>query len=202
MNTVQPRIYVACLASYNNGRLHGDFIDATTEVDDMQEEIATMLAASPFPNTMVDCPACKGDGCTACKDTGEIASAEEWAIHDHEGLGSVGENDSLDAIALRVGVIDLAETIGVPAEVCLAVMSDFSWKTLDDAESHLQDAYCGQAETWADYAEDFHRDTGSEIPDWLEGHIDWESFGRDLELGGELSAYDHAGTMYLFNNQA
>ena len=27
-----PRIYVACLAAYNNGRLHGRWIDATTRI--------------------------------------------------------------------------------------------------------------------------------------------------------------------------
>jgi antirestriction protein len=27
--TTEPRIYVACLAAYNNGNLHGAWIDAT-----------------------------------------------------------------------------------------------------------------------------------------------------------------------------
>ena len=57
-----PRIYAACLAAYNNGRLHGRWIDATQEPDDIQAEISEMLAASP------------------------ITDAEEWAIHDYEGF--------------------------------------------------------------------------------------------------------------------
>ena len=51
-----PRIYVACLAAYNNGCLHGRWIDATTP-DEIMDEVRAMLAASPLPG------------------------AEEWAIH-------------------------------------------------------------------------------------------------------------------------
>ena len=39
-----PRIYVACLAAYNNGYLHGAWIDADQDVDEIRDEIATMLA--------------------------------------------------------------------------------------------------------------------------------------------------------------
>ena len=34
----QPRIYVACLAAYNNGCLHGRWIDATTP-DEIRREV-------------------------------------------------------------------------------------------------------------------------------------------------------------------
>jgi len=53
-----PRIYVACLASYNNGVLHGAWIDAVQDADALQAEVATMLRASPYPNVTVDCPNC------------------------------------------------------------------------------------------------------------------------------------------------
>ena len=51
------RIYVACLASYNNGILHGRWIDVTDE-DAIWSEVQAMLKASPLD---------------------EIC--EEWAIH-------------------------------------------------------------------------------------------------------------------------
>jgi len=57
-----PKIYVACLAAYNNGILHGQWIDANQEVDDIHEEIKKILRASPIPG------------------------AEEFAIHDYEGF--------------------------------------------------------------------------------------------------------------------
>jgi Antirestriction protein (ArdA) len=41
------RIYVADLAAYNEGFLHGVWIDATSEVSDTQDEINKLLASSP-----------------------------------------------------------------------------------------------------------------------------------------------------------
>jgi antirestriction protein len=63
MKTTELRIYVACLAAYNNGHLHGQWIDATQDSDSLHEEVRKILAASPIKN------------------------AEEWAIHDNEGFG-------------------------------------------------------------------------------------------------------------------
>ena len=56
------RIYVADLAAYNAGHLHGVWIDATLELGDIQEQVDAMLATSP------------------------VEGAEEYAIHDVEGV--------------------------------------------------------------------------------------------------------------------
>jgi len=58
------RIYVACLAAYNNGKLHGVWINACLDIDEIQEQVNEMLAFSPEED------------------------AEEWAVHDYEGSGS------------------------------------------------------------------------------------------------------------------
>ena len=47
------KLYAACLASYNNGVLHGRWIDASSDVDAMQEEVSAMLRESRFPNVTV-----------------------------------------------------------------------------------------------------------------------------------------------------
>ncbi|NII10295.1 antirestriction protein ArdA [Oleiagrimonas sp. C23AA] len=57
-----PRIYVACLAAYNNGYLHGTWIDAHQDAGGIRDEIAAMLARSP------------------------IKDAKEYAIRDYEGV--------------------------------------------------------------------------------------------------------------------
>jgi antirestriction protein len=75
----RPRIYVACLAAYNSGFLHGRWIAATTP-DEVQAEVRAMLAESPVPE------------------------AEEWAIHDHEGF----EDVSVPEYASFESVCDLA----------------------------------------------------------------------------------------------
>lgn len=41
----RPRIYVACLAAYNNGILHGAWIDADQEPWAIWDAIRAMLAA-------------------------------------------------------------------------------------------------------------------------------------------------------------
>ena len=48
MSKLNPRIYVACLAAYNNGYLHGEWIDANQDTDDLHAEIKKILASSPF----------------------------------------------------------------------------------------------------------------------------------------------------------
>ncbi len=57
----RPRLYVACLAAYNAGRLHGCWVDATTP-EDISTAVSAMLRVSPEPD------------------------ASEWAIHDFEGF--------------------------------------------------------------------------------------------------------------------
>jgi len=72
----EPKIYVADLAAYNNGKLHGVWIDAALELDDIQEAVSKMLKSSPE------------------------GFAEEYAIHDYEGFGSykVGEYEGLESV--------------------------------------------------------------------------------------------------------
>ena len=50
MTVDTPRIYVADLAAYNAGYLHGIWIDATQEIENIWQQIRTMLAASPMEN--------------------------------------------------------------------------------------------------------------------------------------------------------
>lgn len=42
-----PRIYVASLGDYNAGTLHGLWLQADQDPDDLHEQITEMLAASP-----------------------------------------------------------------------------------------------------------------------------------------------------------
>lgn len=78
-----PRIYVACLAAYNNGTLHGCWIEVS-DAETISEAVTAMLAASPIPD------------------------AEEWAIHDYEGF----EGAELSEWASFDHVCELAEFIG------------------------------------------------------------------------------------------
>ena len=104
-----PSIYVACLAAYNNGRLHGAWIEATTP-EAVMAEVSAMLAASPEPD------------------------AEEWAIHDHEGF----EGAHLSEYASFQTVCNLAEFITEHGSLGARLYSEFG-DDLDQARAAFED---------------------------------------------------------------
>ena len=87
--TTDPKIYVASLSDYNNGTLHGAWIELDgKDASEVSEEITAMLETSP-----------------SAKAYG--TKAEEYAIHDHEGFGSVavGEYDPIDKLVEKAEFI-------------------------------------------------------------------------------------------------
>jgi hypothetical protein len=47
----RPQIYVASLSDYNDGRLHGAWIDAAQDAEQLAEAVRAMLDHSPDPST-------------------------------------------------------------------------------------------------------------------------------------------------------
>ena len=105
----RPAIYVACLAAYNSGILHGDWIWAD-DADDMRGATRAMLARSPEPG------------------------AEEWAIHDHAGFegARIEEYQSFETVA------EIAAFIEARGEVGAKVLEHYS-QDLDDARRAFED---------------------------------------------------------------
>jgi antirestriction protein len=77
---LKPMIYIACLAAYNAGHLHGEWLDAAREPAEIQEDIHAILDSSP------------------------VESGGDYAIHDHEGFGDM----DFQQILLRVATLHLA----------------------------------------------------------------------------------------------
>lgn len=117
----EPRIYVACLAAYNNGYLHGAWIDADQDAWAIYDGIAKMLKTSPIPD------------------------AEEWAIHDYEGFEGVriSEYAGIESVAEKAAFI--AEHGKLGAEL----ISHFG--ELDEARAAINDRYHGEFSDLADY---------------------------------------------------
>lgn len=113
--TLEPKIYVACLAAYNNGILHGTWINANQSEADLSKAVAEMLAQSPIEE-----------------------KAEEWAIHDYEYFGEIkiGEYESLESIS------ELAEFIVEYGE--LGAMLYNHYQDLNEALQALEDNYYGE----------------------------------------------------------
>ena len=117
------RIYVADLAAYNSGYLHGAWIDATAELEDIQAQINVLLASSP------------------------VAGAEEYAIHDHEGFDGygLGEYEGIEAAH------EIALFIEEYPDFGGALLGHLG--NLDDARKAAEENYCGCHKSLADYAQ-------------------------------------------------
>jgi antirestriction protein len=206
MSSFTPRIYVACLASYNNGVLHGVWIDANQDVDSVRDEIAVMLRASKFPNVTVACPACEGTGsvftdnpmmCGDCLGSGQVPSAEEYAIHDYDDFGGakLGEYESLET------VVTVAEMLEKHGDAFIAYCDNQG--NYDVSESDFEEAYRGRFDSLEAYADDYVEQTGmlSGVPETVKNYFDYEAFARDLQMGGDIwTAEASEGGIHVFDN--
>ncbi|NER31329.1 MAG: antirestriction protein ArdA [Symploca sp. SIO1C4] len=166
-----PRIYVACLSAYTNGYLHGWWIDADQDPDEIWSDIKDMLADSPMDD------------------------AEEWAIHDYENFGaiSISENPDLEQLSIW------ANLISEDSENAEAVAAYIGWAQdvgLEISTSEFQSRYCGHWKNGEDFA--LNSEEVAELYNWgkfqeeftfWSMYIDWASVGRDLEFS---DAYHYA----------
>ena len=155
LSDIEPRIYIASLADYNAGRLHGRWIDLSGKTaDEVKEEIKAMLKESKEP------------------------IAEEWAIHDYE-LGGlrISEYESIDTL------VEIAEMLSEHGEAWAdyAGYVGVEYATKDAFE----EAYCGQYHSEKEYAEQLLDELGEldSIPEHLRYYFDYDAYARDLFIG-------------------
>jgi antirestriction protein len=173
----RPRLYVASLADYNAGRLHGVWMDAVQEPEQLEAEIAAVLERSPCPG------------------------AEEWAIHDYEGFGPIAlsEHESLERVA-RIARGIAEHGLAFAAWVCICDKDD-------DALDRFEDAYFGSWANLEQYAQELLDDVSiekslEELPGWIQPYVkvDVEGLARDLELGGDITSVDSPdGSVWVFD---
>ena len=167
-----PRIYVVCLAAYNNGYLHGAWIDAEQDADQIRDQIASMLCRSP------------------------VEDAEEYAIHDYEGFEgvSISEYAGIDTVARMAAFIAEHGALGA------GLLEQFSGD-MNQAESTLEDCYYGQFASLADYMEELTTESVT-IPEALRYYINWKGMARDAETGGDLFTIETAhGEVHVFSSR-
>lgn len=169
MSDFEPRIYVACLAAYNSGYLHGAWIDADQDEDDLLKEAQAILDSSPIPN------------------------AEEWAIHDSEGFGDLrlSEYTSMETVA------QLAKFVLEHGDVGVGLL-EYNGMNIEEAERMLEECYYGEHESEADFVSDFMEET-QPVPEHLQFYIDYERMARDwfvndflsINAGGKVHVFSH-----------
>lgn len=172
----ERRIYVACLAAYNAGTLHGEWIDADQDAEDIHAAVQEMLKRSPEPG------------------------AEEWAIHDYEGFGPIKLSESESFVTVAA----LAKAIEEHGEIFAHFYQDQN-SDVEQALSDFSDNYNGEWDSLADYVENYWEDCGEFKGDektWWHptNYIDWERMAKDLELSGDVFTIEHDGKVHVFNN--
>ncbi len=166
----QPQIYVACLSSYTNGILYGEWLDATQDVEDIKEQIKQLLAKSPMPG------------------------AEEFAVHGDMGFGSlrIEEYESIEQIHEKA--LFIVEHGELGAEV-LAYYGGY----LEDAKEALEERYEGKHKSELDYATYlFDEIYLHDIPERLQFYIDYEQFKIDIFIDSYFSL-EVEGRCHIFS---
>lgn len=164
-------IYVACLSSYNAGRLHGVWIDATLDEDIIQEQVEEMLQDSPEED------------------------AEEWAIHDYDGFGSLelSEYESFETVSAWANLI---EEYGEP--ICL-LSKDLNDDCPERVKDAWEDGYIGTFKNAYEYGEHLLNESGDlyNVCDSITRYFDFEEYGQD-DLD-DCIHFEYNDYLYVFN---
>lgn len=152
------KIYIASLSDYNNGILHGRWIDLDgLDGSDVHAEIDEMLAESP-----------------TAKETG--FPAEEWAIHDSEGFDCSEHEDLYE-------LCEFVRLVGEHGEAFAIYCDNVGDRTDEDG---FQDRYCGcfkDKEAYAYHIIEECYELESTMGN-LACYFDYEKFARDLFIDG------------------
>lgn len=173
-----PRVYVACLAAYNAGYLHGRWLNAAQDADSLTDAVHQVLVDSPIPG------------------------AEEYAIHDFDNFGGyhVGEYDSLAVVSgIARGIAEHGPVFGALADA-LGAAEDLAARP-----ELFSDWFIGKAATMHDFAAELCDDFGWEdelakLPASMRPyvHLDYDGLARDLAI--ELTVIETADGVAVFDS--
>ncbi|WP_030007983.1 antirestriction protein ArdA [Picosynechococcus sp. NKBG042902] len=176
--TDTPRIYVACLTAYNNGFLHGTWIDADQDADDIQEAVEEMLKTSPAWKL--------GDIC------------EEWAIHDYEGFEDIRLSEWEDFETVSA----LAQAIANHGPAFAAFYSNNQYGDVASTVEAFEDAYQGIYEDKEDFVYSQLEDLGTldawEKAGMMTCYINFKAIARDWFICDYFSEPTSKGQVYVF----
>lgn len=165
------KIYVACLASYNAGKLHGAWIEVE-DLEQIQDEIDAMLKASP------------------------VAGAEEWEVHDHSGWeGFPAHECSLEKLVI---LAELLEEFGADV-VSVWVGSNGFHYISDNTAEDIQQTFVGEFDSYESIAWHVEEIALESIPFYIRNHIDFETLGREISRDGHYCERKN-GSLILFRS--
>lgn len=180
LDLLSPLIWVGDWAAYNNGKLHGAWIDASEGIDHVWDEINAILKSSPEP------------------------MAEEWGIFDHQGFHGyhVSENPNLEELCTVAELIweHEAEEEG-KGKVVAELIQDYG---IDGAKEMLEDNFIGRFDDKQDFIYQHVEDCCllEGVSETVKNYFDYEGFCRDMELNGDILFIEVGyGNVYVFYNR-
>tara|TARA_R110002012_G_scaffold9671_1_gene44375 strand:- start:1513 stop:2046 length:534 start_codon:yes stop_codon:yes gene_type:complete len=156
MNAIEPRAWVGCLAAYNDGILHGEWLDCDDE-DEFNKGLKRVLDSSP------------------------VEDAEELWVMDYEGLPI--RDECSPSVALRLGLlVDEVCNSNHHAYEVLEHALDYHGgdASLEQVNQYIEDSYAGTYESEEDFAFELAVNMGQNTDGFLGNYIDWERMARDL----------------------
>jgi antirestriction protein len=111
--------------------------------------------------------------------TSPVSDAEEYAIHDYDNFYgvSLGENPNISELVKVANFIDENGELG-------AELIDY-FGDIEYSKRAMEEYYHGEYSSLEDFAYQFVSDT-MEIPENIEPYFDYEKFGRDMKLSGDI----------------
>lgn len=159
---MEMQVYIANLGKYNEGELVGAWFTPPIDMEDVKERISLN------------------------------SEYEEYAIHDYELPFEISEYTPISEINRLCSMIQELE--GSPIYHELSEIQAYWFNSLEELLEHQDDImHYPDCEDMADVARYFVEETGAlgEVPVHLQNYIDYEAFGRDLEINGNFLVTSH-----------
>ncbi|WP_077318276.1 antirestriction protein ArdA [Virgibacillus proomii] len=159
---MEMQVYIANLGKYNEGELVGAWFTPPIDMEDVKERI------------------------------GLNSEYEEHAVHDYELPFEIDEYTPITEINRLCTMVQELE--GSPIYHELSEIQSYWFDNLEELLEHRDDImHYPDCENMADVARYFVEETGAlgEVPTNLQNYIDYEAFGRDLEISGNFLVTSH-----------
>ena len=173
------KIYIACLAAYNSGILHGSWVNCDgLDSNDIQVEIDKVLDSSP------------------------IEDAEEYAIHDYdyeEGVNfNFGEYEDIENI---VAAQELCDSIDDYCSEAIEHALEYVIE-IQDAKQWLENNYFGEYESIEGFGYEYAEMCGISSDNPLYNYVDFERYGegilQDMSYTHKQSKYGKTQEIIVF----
>ncbi|MCO7128368.1 antirestriction protein ArdA [Sporolactobacillus shoreicorticis] len=165
---MEMKVYITNLGKYNEGELVGAWFTPPVDFEEVKERI------------------------------GLNHEYEEYAIHDYELPFDIDEYTPIEEINRLCALAE--ELAGTPIEEEIREIQHHFFGSFEEMVEHKDDIICySDCDDMTDVARYLLEETGSlgEVPAHLQNYIDYEAYGRDLELEGNFLVTTHGVFEYV-----